>query len=257
MKRTIALFLALVFLPGLITGCTSIKDQQIELIVSAAASLKDVMEELQPIYSRQNAEVVITYNFGGSGALQQQIEQGAPVDLFISAAASNMEALAEKDLLVADSKKNLLQNKLVLIAPAGNTGVTDFNSLADAQVSKIALGEPASVPAGQYAKEILTNLSVWDKVEGKIVFAKDVRQVLNYVETGNVDAGVVYLTDAKSSDKVKIIAEAPPGSHTPVVYPLAIIKTSKNQEAAQDYAAFLAGDEARAVFEKYGFTLIE
>ena len=225
MKKLAITLILVAFAATLVTGCGTesnepvTSSEAVELTVSAAASLRDVMEEIQDIYSQEKPEVTITYNFGSSGALQHQIEQGAPADLFISAATSNMDALVEKDLVLADSKKDLLQNKVVLIIPAGQSTITDFNGLTDTKIKKVSLGEPDSVPAGKYAKEILTKLGIWEEVSAKTVFAKDVRQVLNYVETGNVDAGIVYQTDALTSNKVEIIAEAPAGSHTPVVYP--------------------------------------
>lgn len=256
LKKLSCYLILLTFLAALMAGCGAKNSVPVNLTVSAAASLKDAMEEIQTIYAQEKTNVTLTYNFGGSGALQQQIEQGAPADLFISAATSNMDTLVSKGLMVEDSKKDLLENKVVLIAPANSTKITDFSSLAETDVRNVALGEPDSVPAGKYAKEILTKLEIWDQVSAKTVFAKDVRQVLNYVETENVDAGIVYQTDAKTSDKVKVIAEAPDGSHTPVVYPLAVVKSGKNQEAAQAFAAFLAGDKAKTVFENYGFNVI-
>jgi len=256
-KKLVVTLMLVVLVAAFVTGCGAQSNEPVTLTVSAAASLKDVMEEIQSIYAQEKPEVTIKYNFGASGALQQQIEQGAPADLFIAAATSNMDALVEKDLVLTDTKKDLLQNKVVLIVPAGQATITDFNALASAEIKKVALGEPDSVPAGKYAKEALTKMGIWEQVNAKTVFAKDVRQVLNYVETGNVDAGIVYQTDAMTSDKVKIVAEVPADSHTPVVYPLAVVKSSKNQEAAKEFASFLAGDKAKAVFEKYGFIVLK
>ena len=122
-------------------------------------------------------------------------------------------------------------------------------------MKQVALREPATVPAGQCAKEVLTNLGIYDAVNSKVVLAKDVRQVLTYVETGNVDAGIVYATDAQSSSKVKVVAKAPEKSHSPVIYPVAAIKSSKNPNSAHAFANFLFGPQARAIFQKYGFTM--
>lgn len=176
------------------------------LTVSAAASLKNAMEQVQPLYNQQKSNVKLTYNFGSSGALQRQIEQGAGADVFVSAATKQMDALEKKGLLLEGTRKNLLRNQLVLIVPQNSTGVTDFKDLTKPTVKKIALGEPKSVPAGEYAQQVLTNLKIFDQVKSKAVYAKDVRQALNYVETGNTDAAIVYLSDAKSSSKVKIVA---------------------------------------------------
>lgn len=229
--------------------------QTTNLTVSAAASLKDAMDEIKPLHSKQKPNVSLTYNFGSSGALQQQIEQGAGVDIFISAAIKQMDALQQKGLLVDGTRKNLLKNQIVLIAPQNSTAVTDFKDLASPSIKKIALGEPKSVPAGQYAQQVLTSLKILDQVKSKAVYAKDVRQALNYVESGNADAGLVYFSDAKSTPKVKIVATASEKTHSPIVYPLAVLKSSKNADAAKDFVQFLSGNEAKTVFEKQGFTV--
>ncbi|NPV92479.1 MAG: molybdate ABC transporter substrate-binding protein [Firmicutes bacterium] len=228
------------------------------LTVSAAASLTDALKEIKELYAKEKPNVTLTINFGGSGALQQQIEQGAPVDVFMSAAATQMDALQNKGLLLDGSRKDMLKNKVVLIVPSGSTaGIADFKDLADSKVKKIAIGEPKSVPAGQYADEIFTKQGLSDKVKDKLVYAKDVRAVLTYVESGEVDAGVVFLTDAKTSTKVKVAAPAPDASHAPVIYPAAVIKSSKSPDAAKDFITFLGGSQAKAVFEKYGFTVAQ
>lgn len=213
------------------------------------------MEEIKPLYSQQNPKIGLTYNYGASGSLQRQIEQGAPVDIFISAATKQMDALQQKSLLLDETRKNLLKNQVVLIEPEKATTINDFKDLSSNSVKKIALGEPKSVPAGQYAQQVLTSLKISDQVKSKVVYANDVRQVLNFVETGNADAGIVYLSDAKSSNKVKIVATAPENSHSPVVYPSAVLKSSKNVDAAKDFVQFLFGNQAKTVFEKWGFTM--
>ncbi|WP_413167081.1 molybdate ABC transporter substrate-binding protein [Capilliphycus salinus ALCB114379] len=229
---------------------------QTEMIVSAAASLTDVMKAIQPVYQQQNSSVKLTYNFASSGSLQQQIEQGAPVDVFISAAPRQMNELEQKGLLLSGTRKDLLNNGIVLVVPKrGNSSVKTFQDLTNGQVGKVAIGEPESVPAGRYAKEVLTSMNMYDKLQQKLVFAKDVRQVLTYVEGGNVDAGMVYTTDAKISDQVSIVATAPAGSHSPIIYPVAVIKDSKNPEAAKGFISFLSSNTAKSVFERYGFGL--
>ncbi|MBV8882422.1 MAG: molybdate ABC transporter substrate-binding protein [Chroococcidiopsidaceae cyanobacterium CP_BM_RX_35] len=220
------------------------------LTVSAAASLKDAMGDIKQLYTQTN----LTYNFGGSGSLQQQIEQGAPVDVFISAAPKQMNALQKKGLVLTETRKNLLRNEVVLIAPKTSTAVSDFKDLTNDKVKRIALGEPNSVPVGKYSQEVLTSLGLFAQLKPKIVFAKDVRQVLSYVETGNADAGIVYITDAKISNKVKIVATAPAKSHSSIVYPVAVLKDSKNIDAAKQFVQFLFSERAKAVFEKYGFS---
>jgi molybdate transport system substrate-binding protein len=167
-----------------------------------------------------------------------------------------MDALDSKGLLLAGTRKDILRNEVVLIVPNDSSlGISSFQDLDHADVKKIALGEPQTVPAGEYAKEVLSSLGIYDAVNAKAVLAKDVRQVLTYVETGNVDAGIVYATDAQSSSKVKVVAKAPENSHEPVIYPVAALKSSKNPAAARRLIDFLSSPRARAIFQKYGFTL--
>lgn len=231
--------------------------EPVKLTISAAASLTDSFEELKEIYVGENENVSITYNFGSSGALQKQIEQGAEADIFVSAANKQMDALKSANLIVNDSSFTLLENSVVLVVPNdSDLTISDFKDLADEKIQKIALGEPSSVPAGQYAEEVLTNVGVLDEVKSKAVYAKDVKEVLTWVESGNVDAGIVYGSDAKTSDKVKVIATAEEGSHSQVAYPAAIIADSKNQEEANKFLDFLCSDKAKEVFEKDGFTFI-
>ncbi|WP_088228773.1 molybdate ABC transporter substrate-binding protein [Desulfosporosinus sp. FKB] len=224
-----------------------------EIMIAAAASLKDSLTELQSDYAKVKPGVKLTFNFAASGTLQQQIEQGAPVDLFISAGKSQMDALEKKNLLLKDSRINLLGNDLVLVAGKDNSKITAVQDVAKADVSQVSIGTPESVPAGKYAQESLKNLKLWDAVQSKLVQAKDVTQVLNYVETGNADAGFVYRSDAQQSKKVKVVAVVPDNTHTPIVYPAAIIAATKNQQAAQDFFKYLQSADAQKVFQNYGF----
>lgn len=262
MKKVFVFLALMLFVVAAVAGCGGAKEQQkakaepVNLTVSAAASLKDAAEELKAIYEKQHADVTITYNLAASGTLQKQIEEGAPADLFISAGKSQMDALAEKGLIVDASRKDLLGNELVLIA-GKDSKLAGFDGLADASVKKISIGTPETVPAGQYAKETLTSLNLWDQLQPKLVLAKDVRQVLTYVETGNVDAGLVYRTDAVTGKEIKIVAAAPAGSNKPIVYPMAVIKSTKHQKEAEQFAKFLQSDDAVKVFEKYGFKALK
>lgn len=228
----------------------------VALTVSAASSLKDAMEEVKTAYESKRDNVTITYNFGSSGSLQQQIEQGAEVDVFVSAAEKQMDALNEKGLILEDTRKDFLENNIVLVVPAASSAVADFKDLSGEGVRQVALGDLKSVPAGQYAEEVLTSLGLLDSVRPKAVYGKDVKEVLTWVETGNADAGIVYETDALVSDKVKVAAKAPEGSHKPVYYPAAVIKAGKNTDAAREYINFLYGSEAKPIFEKYGFVFL-
>ncbi|MBD2260946.1 molybdate ABC transporter substrate-binding protein [Pseudanabaena sp. FACHB-2040] len=227
------------------------------LLVSAAASLQEALQDIQPLFEEAHPGVMLTYNFGASGALQQQIEQGAPADVFVSAATAQMDTLAQKGLLLPESRRDLLGNQLVLVVPQDSAlNLTNFAQLADSQVRRIAVGEFRSVPAGQYAEQVLTNLGVLAQVQPKLVFANNVRGVLSAVESGNVDAGIVYTTDAKISERVREVAIAPTTLHTPITYPAAIVNASRTPTAARDFLEFLVSDSADKVFEEYGFTLM-
>lgn len=260
MKKFKGIIIFLTVFSFVFVGCT--KNQQTEqpkaesinLTVSAAASLTDCMEEIKELYIKQNPNVDITYNFAGSGSLQQQIEQGAPADIFFSAGKKQMNALVDSELMLNDSIKDILQNKVVLITPKGEKTIDTFEELIDDNIEKVAIGDPGSVPAGQYAEEVLNNLNLYNELESRIVFAKDVREVLSWVETMNVDAGLVYQTDAQISDKITISAVAPEGSHTPVIYPVGIVKDTKNAEESQKFMDFLFEEEAKELFIKYGFS---
>lgn len=225
----------------------------INLSISAASSLKDSLEEIKILYSNEDPKVKITYNFGSSGALSEQIKQGADVDIFISAAVKQMNDLDSNNLILKDTKTNLLQNDVVLVIPKDSFKINTFQDLTSDKIKKIALGEPKSVPAGQYAEEVFTKLGILDKVKSKAVYGKDAKEVLTWVETGNIDAGIVYATDAKTSTKVKIIATASSNSHSIIVYPAAVIKSSKNIDAAKKFMLFLNSDKAKNIFQKYGF----
>jgi molybdate transport system substrate-binding protein len=224
-----------------------------EITVSAAISLKDALDEISHLYSTEHPSAEVHFNLGGSGTLQRQIEQGAPVDIFISASLKEMDSLQSQGLLLPDTRKSLARNSVVLIIPAESTSISSFQDLTKAAVKTVAVGKPQTVPAGKYAQEVLTHFGIYDQLKQKLVLAKDVRQVLTYVETGNADAGIVYATDAKISKKVTVVATAPEDSHSPVVYPAAVIKNSKNAATAKAFLDFLASEKARTVFQKYGF----
>ncbi|MBP2659412.1 MAG: molybdenum transporter, periplasmic molybdate-binding protein, partial [Firmicutes bacterium] len=245
--RLLSFLMTVILITSLITGCSSEKQAapatqqpKVELNISAAVSLKDALEEIQKNYEAKNPNIKLTYNLGASGALQKQIEQGAPADIFMSAAPKQMNDLEAKNLINKPTRKNLVENKLVIIVPkASSINISKYEDLTKDEVQKLSIGETASVPAGQYAQEVLKKLGIWDKIKDKAVLAKDVRTVLTYVETGNVEAGIVYKTDAASSDKVKITATAPEGSHQPIVYPVAVLSGTKQQKTAEDFLTYL------------------
>ncbi|NEU64466.1 molybdate ABC transporter substrate-binding protein [Paenibacillus sp. ALJ109b] len=239
------------------SGATDTKER-VELTISAAASLTDAMKEIETNFEAANPNVELNFNFGASGALQQQIEQGAPADVFVSAATKNMNALVDEKLIASGDQKNLLQNSLVAIIPADSSDtVTSEKDLTADSIKTVAIGIPESVPAGTYAKEALTNAKLWDQLEGKLVQGKDVRQVLQYVETGNADAGFVYKTDALTSDQVKIAFEVDKNSYTPANYPVGIIEGTKHRTEAEQFYTYLQTPEVLDVFAKYGFSIPE
>lgn len=263
MRKIISWLLISVSMVTFLTGCGGSKEQTtapqaepVNLTISAAASLKDAAEELKSLYAIEHQDVNITYNFGSSGTLQKQIEEGAPADLFISAGQRQMNALEEKGLIIKESRQDLLGNDLVLVVQK-DSQITGFEDLTKPEVERISIGTPESVPAGQYAKDALIFMQLWDKLQPKLVLAKDVRQVLTYVETGNVAAGMVYSSDAVMGKDIKAVTTAPTDSHQPIVYPMAILKNTKNQKAVEEFTAFLSGEEAAKVFEKYGFKAIK
>ena len=226
---------------------------QTTLTISAAASLRDSLAETEAAYGKSHVKITFANNYGSSGTLLAQIDQGAPVDVFLSAASKPMDELSAKGLLASGSRLNLLRNSLVLIAPIGST-IRDFQGLTDRTVHIIALGDPASVPAGQYGRQTLSALHLIDRLNAKLVLGKDVRQVLTYVETGNADAGLVYATDARISKKIRIVSIAPESSHDPIIYSVAVIKGSRNEQAARDFVKYLSSTAAQSIFLKYGFT---
>ncbi|WP_445253391.1 molybdate ABC transporter substrate-binding protein [Paenibacillus sp. FSL P2-0121] len=225
-----------------------------EIIVSAAASLQDSLDKIALLYEKKHPDIDLVFNYAASGTLQKQIEQGAPADLFFSAGDKQMNALVEGGLI--SDHKVLLKNQLVVVVPSDSkVKLTTITQLTDKAFKKVAVGQPESVPAGQYAQQSLTAKKVWDPLQSKLVFAKDVRQVLSYVETGNADAGFVYKTDALTSKKTKIALTVGPHVHKAINYPAGIVKSSKNQKAAKELYSYLQSKEANDIFVSYGFLL--
>jgi molybdate transport system substrate-binding protein len=225
-----------------------------EIIVSAAASLQDSLDKIAVLYEKQHPDIDLVFNYGASGTLQKQIEQGAPADLFFSAGDKQMKALVDKGLISVS--KELLKNQLVLVVPSNSTArITTITQLTDKSFKKVAVGQPESVPAGQYAQQSLTAKRVWDTLQSKLVFAKDVRQVLSYVETGNADAGFVYKTDALTSRKVKIALTVGANVHAAINYPAGVVKESDHLTEAKAFYNYVQTKEAGSIFTGYGFTL--
>ncbi|MDR1472403.1 MAG: molybdate ABC transporter substrate-binding protein [Synergistaceae bacterium] len=237
------------------------------LVVFAAASMTESMNEIAGLYSKVAPDVKITYNFDSSGTLKTQIQEGADCDIFISAGQRQMNQIDidadasvntdKLDFVLKGTRFNIVSNKVVLIVPKGkNPGISDFKDAVTDKVSLIALGN-SDVPVGQYSEEIYKNLGLWDQLNAqkKISFASNVKEVLSQVAAGAVDCGVVYSTDAATSSEVEVTASAPDGTHAPITYPAAILKRTKDETAARAFAEFLKGGEARGVFERIGFSI--
>lgn len=255
MKKGFVGILCLALLLGMFSIATA--EEAVELYVSAAASLTDVMTEIGGLYMEENPDVTLFFSFDSSGTLQTQIEEGAPADVFVSAAQKQMNALAEQDLIVPESRIDLLENKVVLIIPAGSEiGLSSFEDVATDKVSMVAIGGE-SVPVGQYTQTIYESLGLWDEVSAKANLGENVRAVLAWVESGDVDCGIVYATDAASTEGVEVICEAPEGTSDPVIYPAAVVGATGHQDAAQAFVDFLLSDEAVAAFEAAGFVMVK
>ena len=226
-----------------------------EINVSAAISLKEALTRIAAIYEAKTHNK-ITLNFGSSGQLLGQIRNGAPVDVFISAARKQVDDLAAEHLSLPETARVIAGNELALIVPADSkAGSTDYKGLVDPSFKRIAVGEPKTVPAGQYAMQSFEKLGISDRIKDRLVYGGNVRQVLAYVEQSEVSAGVVYATDAKSSgDKIIVISTAPPDSHDPIVYPAVVVKASHATAEAGKFLDFLSSPDSKAVFKELGFT---
>lgn len=230
--------------------------EEVELHILAAASMTDVLTEIADRYKEDHPEITLTFSFDSSGTLQTQIEEGAPADVFISAALKQMDELNEQGLIDKDSIIELLENKVVLIKPKGSElDIAWFEDVASDKVTMVAIGN-SDVPVGQYTQTIYENLGLWDQIQEKANYATNVRQVLDWVATKNADCGIVYATDAAIEPEVEIICEAPEGSCTPAIYPAGIVKDSEYPEQAKEFMDFLKTDEVKEIFENYQFTYI-
>jgi len=224
-----------------------------DVYVCAAASLTEALKEIAVTYEKQSGDKLV-FNFASSSVLARQIEEGAPADLIISADEAKLDALDTKGLLLPGTRKSILSNTLVIVVPADSAiTLKSAGDLAGPAIKKLALGEPKSVPAGIYAKEFLMKLGLWEKLADRIVPCENVRAALAAVESGNVEAGIVYKTDALISKKVKVAFEVPAAEGPKISYPLAVIKDSKDPDAARKLAVYLDSQPAGIVFEKYGF----
>ena len=228
-----------------------------EILVSAAASLTDVLNDIGKGYQSKSKNTV-RFNYGPSSGLARQIEEGAPADIFFSADLPQMDNLDKKGRLEPGTRKNLLSNQLVIIVPADSKlAISSPKDLLKDDVKRIALAEPSSVPVGVYSSKYLTDEGLWDQVKPKVVPVQDVRATLASVESGNVEAGFVYKTDAAVSKKVKIVYEVPIDKGPKITYPVAIVKESKQKDAARDFMNYVSSPAAKDSFKKFGFVVLD
>jgi molybdate transport system substrate-binding protein len=228
-----------------------------ELTVHGAASLSEALKEISAAYEKKSGDK-LQFNFGASNMLARQIEEGAPADIFLSADEAKMDGLEKKGLLLSETRRSLLSNSLVIVVAADIAAPPKSAAdLAKPECKKIALAETKSVPAGIYAREYLEKIGLWNAVSEKVVLTENVRSALAAVESGNVDAGIVYKTDALSSKKVKVAVEISGAEAAKISYPLAVVKSSKEPERAKKFAEYLASPAARQVFEKFGFVVVK
>lgn len=224
-----------------------------EITVSAAMSLKDAFTEMEKIFEKNHPGDDVVLNFGPSGVLRRQIEGGAPADVFASASSKEMDVLEAGGMIIGDTRVDFAGNAIVLIGSAGS-GLNSFKDLSGDGAKRIVIGNPVTTPFGMYSKEVLEHLGLWDGVSDKLILAEHVRQALDYVARGEVDAGMVYSTDASvRAAELKVISEAPPGSHRRIVYPVAVIKDAKDETLAREFIATVMSDEGRGVLGRYGF----
>ena len=228
-----------------------------EILVSAAASLTDALNEIGKAYTGANPRTIVRFNFGASGALQQQIMQGAPVDVFASASPKEMDALQRENRIAPATRADFAANRLVLITPPNST-LKGWDDLRSASVRRIAISNPDSVPSGRYARETLTRRGLWNIVQPKAIFGENVRQTLTYVSGGNVDAGIVFATDQQAeARRVRVVEAAIPGQdHSPIVYPAAVLANAANPAAARKFVVFLRNAAAQTILTRYGFLAV-
>ena len=251
-KKVLSVF---IILAALIGTSISFAEPPKEITVSAAISLKNAFEEIGKLYETKNKGAKVVFNFGASGDLARQIEGGAPVDVFASAAQKDMDALDQKMLIAQGTRANFVANAVVLVVPINaKTDLKSFEQLTSAGIKKIAAGNPKTVPAGRYAEEVFNHYKILDGIKSRLIYTENVRQALDYVARGEVDAGVVYSTDAMNRAKeVRIVTTAPGQSHKPVIYPIAVIKGTKNESASKAFVSLVTSPEGQKILERFGF----
>ena len=244
-------------------GCSTMGDKRekagsIELHISAALGLKEALLDIEKQYEKEHPEIKIVYNFAAAGVLASQIDNGAPCDIFLSAAIKQVNDLKNKNLLQENTIRDIVGNRLVLVVPVGNPlQIKDFKDLTKENVHYIGFGDVKTMPAGQYGQECLENLGIWQQVESKFVVGKTVREIVAYVESGNADAAIAFETVVINNTKVEIAAFAPEGTHQTVIFPGAVLKNAKNPAVAQSFFDYLTSTAALNIFKNYGFSSLK
>lgn len=237
----------------LLSGCTNTTAENgDELLVSTASSLTEVMKKMEEEFHQVEPDIELSFNYGSSSKLRSQIEQGAPADLFLSASEKDMEQLESEQLVKAETVVPFAENRLVLASLEEFPETADFTEIVMNAEETIAVGEPDSVPVGNFTKQALDSQGLWQPLEGRLIYAKDARQVVTYIESGNAGLGIVYSSDAVISQEIKGALEVP-GQENPVVYPGAVVADSDNQQAAVAFLDFVTGPKGQAILEQYGF----
>jgi molybdate transport system substrate-binding protein len=256
-KKFVAL-LALAFVCASLScsrkGSSSIGGEEGQITVAAAISLKDAFLSVAQLYQERTGDKV-NFSFGASGELMRQIEAGAPIDVFASAGQREMDDLQSKGLVETATRADFARNSLAIVVPAGSTlHLEGVRGLARPAVKRISVGNPKTVPAGMYAQQLLVHMHLWEELQPRLIFAENVRQVLEYVERGEVNAGIVYSTDVGiAHGRVQVAARAPEGSYGPILYPIAKVKGSPHQGAAREFVRFVLGPEGQRVLQKFDF----
>ncbi|SFM67681.1 molybdate ABC transporter substrate-binding protein [Methanolobus profundi] len=266
-KKLILAIAAILALVVFVSGCTDTNTEDVAtdmdtdtgevttITVSAAASLTEAFTEIETAFETENPDIDINYNFAGSGTLRMQIEGGAPIDVFASASQSHMDLLSNQSLIVEDSRKDFAANTVVLITPVDSElDITGPEDLISDDVGTISIGNPETAPVGKYTVEALEEAGLWDELASKTLLAENVKQVLVYVERGEVDAGFVYSTDAATADDGTIDIKATIPTVTPISYPIAIVSSSEHQNEAQVFVDFITSEEGTTILDSYGFT---
>lgn len=225
------------------------KTEKKEITISAAASLNEVLSQIVENYQKENKDVVININFGASGALKKQIEGGAPVDFVFFASKKDLEDLRKQNLVSEKFSRDILENTMVV---AGRKKIDSLSELLD---HKVAIGDPDVVPAGRYAKQVLQNEGLWDRMQENFVLSKDVRSAMQYVDLYEVDYAMIYKTDSKVMKNAEIVYEVPNTLHTPIIYSCGILK-DKERDEVKDFYKFLTNKDSIDIFEKFGFKVI-